>query len=77
MLFLFDKNISKNIQKKKLFVYILHMACTNCKEKKIIKKSSTKESKSTDSWINWIIGIWILLGFYGLYSLIKHIIELL
>ena len=53
------------------------MACTNCKEKKIIKESPTKGSKSTGSWLNWIIGIWILLGFYGFYSLIKHIIELL
>ncbi len=53
------------------------MGCTNCKEKKVIKESLKKQAKSTGNWVNWIIGIWILLGFYGLYSLIKNIIELL
>lgn len=68
----------------KLIRYILSMGCKNCKQKQVINQKSAKEKKiltspikSEGKWINWIIIIWLLFGVYGLYSIIKDVLNLL
>jgi hypothetical protein len=58
-------------------VYILHMACSNCKKKKPEIQKLLNNSNLFDKTMSWVIAIWSLLGLYGLYSLIKSIIKLL
>lgn len=68
------------------------MGCTNCKKKhtrninqsskiKNVAKQTIKVKKHNiidgDRVVTWIIIVWFLLGCYGIYSIIKNIIELL
>lgn len=53
------------------------MSCSNCKKKNIIPDNVVKQAKNAGKGALWIIIIWLLFGAYGLYCLIKDIIELL
>ena len=55
------------------------MGCSNCKKKKKETdkpKSSSKRIFEIDRVVTWIIVTWILLGFYGLWSLIEKLFHL-
>lgn len=58
------------------------MGCSNCKKKTtVIPKEETEKLKKPvvdiDKGATWFVIIWLLLGGYGLYSLIKDIISLI
>lgn len=58
------------------------MGCSDCKKKTpIIPKEEIEKLKKSgtdiDKLMTWFIIIWLLLGCYGLYSLIKDIISLI
>lgn len=57
------------------------MGCTKCKDKKIVQKTKTQTKKvyksKKDMWAGIIIFVWILLGIYGFFSIIKDIINFL
>jgi len=46
------------------------MACTNCKQKEKIKEEIEKSVKSIGKAAIWIAVVWMVLGVYGLISLI-------
>lgn len=55
------------------------MGCSNCKKKKIESetlKASKKKIIEPDRAITWVIVAWLLLGVYGLFSLISNIFHL-
>ena len=52
------------------------MACKNCKKKTLIQQESKKEFNLLDKGVTWVIFIWILLGMYGLYTIITDMIHI-
>ena len=53
------------------------MACSKCKEKKLVMKESKKQFVSTDTWGTLFVIIGLALAIYGLISLIKDVASLL
>lgn len=67
------------------------MGCTKCKKKKpqenikqqvkpqenIKRHTKPAQKNNSDGWITWTIIIWFLLGCYGIYCLVKNIVNLL
>ena len=51
------------------------MACKDCKKKKLETEKMQNPVK-IDQAVTWIIIVWFLLGFYGLWSLIEKIFHL-
>jgi hypothetical protein len=49
------------------------MGCSDCKQKKNIKKDLIESSSIVNRGVLWFVIIWSLLAIYGLYSLIKLI----
>lgn len=50
------------------------MGCNSCKEKNSIRKEIYESTKFHDNYIIVFFVIWTLFGFYGIYSLIKHLL---
>lgn len=50
------------------------MACTTCKQKRNIKEEIVKSGEFVSKSAILVAVIWLLLGFYGLYSLIIKLI---
>lgn len=55
------------------------MGCSSCKKKKIeaeTLKAKKKRIVEPDKAITWVVVIWLLLGVYGLWSIIEKIFHL-
>ena len=56
------------------------MGCKNCKKKKSgvdSKKQDSKRIINPDKVVTWVIVVWIVLGFYGLFSLISTLVKII